>query len=142
MNLEEWLEQEEGFRPYAYQDSTPEKFWTIGFGRLIDQRRGGGISHDEALYLLRNDVEKVKKALMSALDWAGNLDDVRQSVLIALAFQLGLGGMLGFHRMLTAVHDQNWELAAQELLNSKVATQAPARMQRAAEMLRTGAWPT
>jgi lysozyme len=138
MNLIDWMQREEGCKLYAYQDSLG--FWTIGYGTLIDQR-GGGITEEEALYLLTHRLDTTKNSVISALPWVSGCAEVRQAVIFAMAFQLGLHGMLAFHRMLTAAHDGNWELAAKELLNSKLATQTPARAQRTAEMLRTGEWP-
>lgn len=39
MNLATQLRQEEGSVPHAYQDHLG--FWTIGIGRLVDQRKPG-----------------------------------------------------------------------------------------------------
>lgn len=50
--LEDDLFDDEGYRKSAYQDHLG--FWTIGIGTLIDERKGAGITVDEAKYLLRN----------------------------------------------------------------------------------------
>ena len=47
MNLPAKLRREEGSRPHAYQDHLG--FWTIGVGRLIDVRKGGGLSPERAM---------------------------------------------------------------------------------------------
>ena len=44
------LRRDEGRVRHAYQDHLG--YWTIGVGRLIDQRKGGGLSEDEIDYLL------------------------------------------------------------------------------------------
>jgi lysozyme len=54
MSLRRMLEDEEGRVPHAYPDSLG--YWTIGVGRLIDRRKGGGLSDDEIDYLLANDI--------------------------------------------------------------------------------------
>ena len=58
--LLEELSRDEGTVLQAYQDSLG--YWTIGTGRLIDKRRGGGITKAEADYLLANDVQKIGRA--------------------------------------------------------------------------------
>ena len=59
----EQLKLHEGFVSHVYEDSTPEKYLTIGYGRLVDSRLGGGISQQEAEYLLTNDVKNCIKIL-------------------------------------------------------------------------------
>ena len=52
---------EEGEKLSAYQDSMG--FWTIGVGRLIDARKGGGISQEESRYLLARAGRKISLVL-------------------------------------------------------------------------------
>ena len=66
----EWLKKEEGVIPHAYQDHLG--FWTIGVGRLIDKRKGGGLSADEIDYLLSNDINRFVAGLEKALPWCLN----------------------------------------------------------------------
>ena len=129
------LEQHEGFRSSAYQDT--EGFWTIGVGRLIDKRKGGGISKAEALFLLENDVQRFVKDLDVKLPWWRGLSDVRQRVLADMAFNLGVPGLLGFKNTLRAIHEGRFEDAAAGMLASKWATQVGARAHRLARMMRT-----
>ena len=130
------LEEDEGFRSSAYQDS--ESFWTIGIGRLIDKRKGGGISKEEALFLLSNDVARTEKELDQKLPWWRGLDDVRQRVIANMSFNLGVPGLLGFKNTLKAVHESRWDDAADGMLSSKWATQVGKRAHRLARMMRTG----
>lgn len=137
------LELEEGFVPHAYQDSLD--FWTIGIGRMIDKRRGGGITREEGLYLLKNDIEKTFREISSALPWFWNLSDARQRALCNMAFQMGMGnagagtGLLGFQRSLALIRDGKYGQAANALLESKWAKeQTPARARRIADMIRKG----
>lgn len=50
MNLAAQLKAEEGRVPHAYQYHLG--YWTIGVGRLIDKRKGGGLTPYEVDYLL------------------------------------------------------------------------------------------
>lgn len=130
------LQAEEGFSATAYRDSLG--WLTIGYGRLIDERRpGGGVSEEEGLYLLRNDITRTVTELRRAVPFFAGLDGPRCAVVIELGFQLGLGGLLGFRRMLAALERGDNEAAADELLDSRYAEQVPARAARYAERLRT-----
>jgi len=120
---------------HAYQDHLG--FWTIGVGRLIDKRRGGGITHDESMFLLDNDIDEVLTALEHLPYWC-DLDATRQEALCNMAFQLGVAGLLNFKNTLAAVARQDWDAAYAGALNSKWAQQTPARALRVATALRDG----
>lgn len=139
MTDEEFLDQltrHEGFVPNAYQDSLG--YWTIGIGRLIDKRKGGGISKLEAQYLLRNDVDKAAKQLDDRLPWWRTLTPNRQAVLLNMTFNLGIGGLLGFKNTLEMVRTGNYEGAAKGMLASKWAKQVKGRATELAEQMRKG----
>lgn len=132
------LRRDEGEVLSAYQDHLG--YLTIGVGRLIDARRGGGISAEESAMLLGNDVARVAAELDQRLPWWRGLDDARQGVILNMAFQLGVGGLLGFRMTLGLVQAGRYEDAAAQMLRSKWATQTPQRAQRVAEQMRTGRW--
>ena len=134
--LQRQLLEHEGFRSAAYQDSLG--YWSIGIGRMIDSRRGGGITSDEAIYLLNNDIRKVKQQLDTAMSWWRGLDPVRQRVLMDMCFNLGLDGLLDFKNTLRAVSKQDWVDAADGMLASLWAQQTGRRAHRLAQMMRTG----
>lgn len=132
-----WLEKEEGKVKYAYPDHLG--YLTIGVGRLIDKRKGGGLSDDEIAYLLKNDVDKVVRQVNAHLPWVKNLSSNRQAVLYAMAFQMGINGLLGFKNTLKMIERGDYEGAAKGMLNSKWAkTDSPARAKRTAELMRKG----
>lgn len=126
----------EGFRSSAYRDSLG--YLTIGIGRQIDSRAGGGITKDEALYLLSNDIDGVTEALSRQCPWWLGLDDVRQRVIADMAFNMGVRKFLTFESLIAAVKVQAWPEAAHQMLNSRWATQVGRRALRLAEMMRSG----
>lgn len=136
--LHEQLRREEGVVPHAYQDHLG--FWTIGVGRLIDKRKGGGLSDDEIDYLLRNDVEKFARQVKAALPWVDKLDPAREAVIIGMAFQMGTAGLLGFRRTLALIESGDYKGAAETMLQSRWAQQTPARAMRMARQMETGQW--
>jgi lysozyme len=138
MDLKSQLLREEGSESCAYQDSLG--FWTIGVGRLIDPKKGGGLSQDEIEYLLDNDIKKITEQVHKFLPWVSKLNEPRQAVLIGMAFQMGLRGLLQFKRTLGSIEDGHYSEAAAGMLDSTWAKQTPARAQRLAKQMETGEW--
>jgi len=138
VDLKEQLKRDEGVVNHAYQDSLG--FTTIGVGRLIDMRRGGGLSDSEVDYLLNNDITDKTAQVLEALPWASKLNEPRLGVLINMAFQLGIGGLLQFKRALGSIEDGQYGEAATEMLDSTWAKQTPARAQRLAQQMETDQW--
>ena len=122
------LIREEGFRASAYTDS--EGYWTIGIGKLIDARLGGGITEIEAAGLLNNDLDRIDAELDKALPWWRTQPDNVQRALSQMCYQLGLTRLLGFKKMLEALEIGDYELAKIEGLDSQWAKQTPDRAKR------------
>lgn len=134
--LKEELEFEEKFVREAYQDHLG--YWTIGIGRLIDKRKGGGITREEAFYLLENDIGRALVRLRAELPWFSGLSDARQRALTNMAFQMGVDGLLGFKTTLALMQAGRFDEAAEQALKSKWAQQTPARAKRVTDMIRNG----
>ncbi len=132
------LRRDEGERLAAYQDHLG--FWTIGVGRLIDARKGGGITQDESAYLLANDIEKRRDELLRLLPWAAALDDARFGVLLNMAFQMGVAGLMKFQNTLRMVQGGDYDGAATNMMLSIWAKQTPERARRLSAQMRTGVW--
>lgn len=130
------LVRDEGEVLHAYEDRLG--YTTIGVGRLIDKRRGGGISRDESRLLLANDLEKFASGLDAHLPWWRTLSNGRQRVLLNMAFNLGTSGLLTFRRTLDAVREGDYEKAAGHMLRSKWATQVGDRAVRLAKLMEEG----
>lgn len=138
MDLATQLQTEEGRRRSAYQDHLG--FWTIGVGRLIDARKNAGLRESEIDLLLANDIGEKTAALQSALPWIDDLDAPRRAVLVGMAFQMGVNGLLGFKGTLALVRTRDYAGAARSMLNSLWATQTPARAHRLAAQMELGQW--
>lgn len=136
--LAQQLRVEEGSVPHAYQDHLG--YWTIGVGRLIDERKGGRLRDDEIEYLLKNDIAEKTAEVRTALPWFDQLDEARKGVLIGMAFQMGTEGLLQFKQTLAAIRDQRYYNAAGLMLQSLWAQQTPERAKRMARQIETGEW--
>ena len=112
--------EHEGMKRFGYLDS--KGYMTVGVGRCLQSGVGKGLSIDECFYLLKNDIADFRNQLKN-YDWFVSQDDVRQGALIELAFNLGLGGLLGFVHMLDALKRKSYLEAAKELLDSQWAIQ-------------------
>jgi len=135
MDIIEQLKRDEGYERFMYLDT--QGVPTIGYGFNL---RDEGLSPDESEYVLRCKVAQRRINLVNALTWTAQLDDARQGVLLNMAYNLGLAGLLGFPKMLAAMKTGDYDTAAGELLGSLYATQVGARAQRLAVQLRTGEW--
>ena len=127
----------EGKKRFVYRCTS--NALTIGVGRNIDPNKGGiGLSDDEILYMLRNDIKRVYDELDSNLPWFKDLDDVRQDVLQDMCFNMGISRLLNFRKMLAAVELGLYDRASDELLNSKYAEQVKGRAIKLARMMKEG----
>lgn len=127
------LMADEGLRLHMYLDTAGKP--TIGYGRnLIDR----GITEDEAVYLLANDITSVVFNLDRDLSWWSGLDEVRQRVLASMCFNLGIRGLLNFRRTLHCMRLSDWVGAAAGMRASLWASQVGARAEKLARMMETG----
>jgi len=133
-----WIQSFEGLRFKLYRDTSGHI--SIGYGRNLE---AVGISKPEADTLFANDLQAAKLAATIALgfDAWNNLDPVRQAALTDMAFNLGSAGLEGFKNMLAFVRSGDFDHAADELMNSRYATELPKRAEANATLIRTGIWP-
>lgn len=132
------IKSEEGLRLDAYQDT--EGVWTIGYGTNLQTLT---IDRELAERWLREKCEDLYDGL-TRVEGFLQANGVRQGVLLSMAYQLGLSGLVdGFPIMWGCVGRGDWDGAAEAALDSRVAReQAPERWQRHALRLRSGEWRT
>jgi lysozyme len=133
--LKTLLRSHEGYRQFVYKDTVGKN--TVGIGRNLDDR---GITEQEAMDLLENDISYFDDRLASELSFYNNLDEVRKAVLIDMAFNLGLHGLLAFKKTLHLISMGSYAMAASEMMNSKWAGQVKGRAVELSEAMRSGAF--
>ena len=133
VQLIEELKRDEGVVLTIYKCSAGKN--TIGVGRNVDDR---GITEDESDYLLGNDIDLCVDELENNFTWYKNLSDARQRVLVNMCFNLGLTRLLGFKKFLAALEAEDWDRAAEEMLDSKWAVQVGPRSTRLRDLLLEG----
>lgn len=108
---------------------------TIGFGRNIEDN---GITDAEARTLLRNDILTAESELRTAFPWFDGLDEVRQGVLVNMAFNMGTPKLKGFKKTLAYIEAGKYKEAAAEMLDSAWARQVKGRAAELASQMETG----
>lgn len=127
------LSRDEGRKPRIYIDTVGKT--TGGVGRNLSDVP---FSDDEIDLMLTNDIARTTAALDKNLTWWRNLDPIRQRVIVNMAFNLGIAGLLTFTNTLAAIRSGDYAGAATGMLQSKWATQVGARATRLSNMMRTG----
>ena len=131
MNIEALREQlkiDEGVKYEIYKDHLG--YPTFGIGHLITENDpehgkpdGTEISEDRVNEIFETDVAKFvseSKILFPDLD---DLPDVAQQVIVNMAFNMGRPRLSKFKNFIAGVNDRDWTRAAEEMMDSRWATQ-------------------
>lgn len=143
MDIWEQLKRDEGQVLHVYKDSLG--ILTAGVGHNCEShherlKEGDPITQEQSDLWLLHDVADASRKVNEHLPWATHLDEARHGVLVNMAFNMGINGLLGFHRTLAMVEAGNYEGAASAMLESKWAEQVGARAERLAKQMETGIW--
>lgn len=128
------LRVDEGWEPSAYQDHLG--YWTIGYGFLIDERKGGEIPREIADQWLVYAATIRWQSFAAKHPWVLEQPEDVQRALGNMAYQLGVAGLSGFQLALAALETGDRAEAAREFLDSRWAVQTPNRAQRVAALIR------
>lgn len=131
--LRKQLQRQEGWRDRPYKDS--EGYLTLGWGRNLD---GVPLSEEEGSFMLENDITTAESECEMRFSFFSDLTDIRQEVLTNMMFNLGWPRLKGFKNMIAALEEEDYELAAVEMLDSKWHTQVKSRAEELATQMRTG----
>ena len=129
------LKRHEGVKSHVYKCT--QGFETIGVGRNISES-GLGLSPDEIDYLLHNDLERCHQELQEAYYWYGGLNKDRRDAMVDMCFNLGITRLRGFVNALEAMSREQFDIAADEFMDSRWAKQVGRRAEEVTEMIRTG----
>lgn len=136
MNLQrlmDALDVDEGRKARVYTDTVGKV--SGGVGRNLTDK---GFRPDEIDLMLSNDIIEATSTARSLVPGFDKLDDVRQEVLVNMAFNLGYTRLSGFRMFLSFVNSSEFGDAAHEMLQSKWATQVGARANRLSNAMRDG----
>lgn len=136
--LQQRIMRHEGFTEYPKPDA--KGMDVVGYGHditIIDANStyANGISQESALTLLEADIDIATRLANGALPWLHLIDELRQGIIVELVFQLGIQGMLQFKQMLQAIQSDDWEAAANAMIDSEWHSQTPARCEELAALM-------
>lgn len=142
--LRQQLIHHEGLRLKPYRDS--RGILTIGVGhnmeaypveKILNRTVGPqGITEAEAMKILDFDIDRVIRDVENNIFAYKRESEPRQHVLLDMAFNLGINGLLRFQYMLAALERRDYKRAADEMINSTWAGQVKGRAIRLANMMR------
>ncbi|WP_443750381.1 glycoside hydrolase family protein [Asticcacaulis solisilvae] len=113
--------------------------WTIGRGHTgADVHEGLTWTQSLSDAALDKDIADARADLGKQLPWTRQLDGVRRDVLVDMAFNMGIGKLLGFKETLRLVEAGRYTDAAGEMLRSAWANQVGARAVTLSRIMRTG----
>ena len=145
----------EGLELLPYEDSLGIN--TIGIGRNLEHRGLSeaelghigkdlsdifewGITKEQAYYLAKNDIEIVEKEVCEAHPCVVELDEIRQRIIIDMAFNMGVPRLNKFKKMWKAIEEENYEEAKIQMLDSRWANQVGNRAVRLSNAMESGEW--
>lgn len=146
--LIEQLKRHEGFRSKVYQCTANKR--TIGYGYNLDANPlnlstyelnrfcSKGITEKTAENLLVDQVYKLRFDLEGKLPWWSKLDQVRQDVLINMAYNLGLKGLFEFKKTMACIEHGDYTKASKEMLHSGWAIQVKGRAKELSTQFKSG----
>ncbi len=157
-NMTDLLDQlvlHEGLELLPYKDSLGIE--TIGIGRNLEHRGLSevelahigkdisdicewGITKEQAYYLAENDIKIVEEEVCKEHPCVIELDEIRQRVIIDMAFNMGVPRLNKFVKMWKAIHEENFAEAKIQMLDSRWANQVGNRAVRLSNAMETGEW--
>lgn len=123
----------ENIRLKPYVDTTGNT--TVGIGRNLSAK---GISYQEAIYLLSNDIDECINDLLKIFPNFVQIGEVRQVALVDMRLNLGPAGFRGFVKMIGAISAYKWDIAVKEMRDSLWAKQVGYRAEELVEMMEIG----
>ena len=149
MNVKDQILRDEGYVSHLYDDATGRAlskgstivgYPTIGVGFMLDREKGGGLRREEIEFILSNRLKLLEKDIGRRIEFYYRLSTERRAVLINMAFQMGLDGLMGFKNTLAMISNGDYARAAEAMLDSKWARQTPVRARRMARQMESGKW--
>jgi len=126
----------EGIRNLVYEDSVG--ILTIGVGHNVEDVP---LTPRAIQAILEDDINIATAELDRSWNhWKRDLSPARQNVLIEMVFNLGYPRFSKFEKLIQAIHDHDYEAAADEMLDSKWARQVGRRAINLATQMRSGTY--
>ena len=137
-DLKARIKKHEGYRDTIYKDSLG--FSTIGYGHLVLQTD----RYEKGVTYRKKDLEKVfdtdfntAKSNANQLIEGLPIHHQAKCVIIEMVFQLGIGGVSKFKKMWKALKQNDYQIASEEMLDSRWAKQTPKRAEELSSVMKS-----
>lgn len=157
MDWQSLIKRHEGFRARLYCDRCGEALirettgWfcgcaalgnvpgniTIGYGTNLSSAGVNALEGGELLYARASAVADE----LAVFPWLDQLDPVRYTAILDMAYTMGVPRFTGFHDAIAAMAARLYNDAADAILDSAWHGEAKTRCEEIAMMVRTGKWP-
>jgi len=118
------LKRDEGFRSSVYLDTHGHP--TVMYGVNLD---ASPFTEEEGALVLQHRVSSIRLQLFR-FPWFARMGLVRQAVILNMAYNLGVDGMLKFKKMIAAIEVEDYREAAAQIMDSKAARELTPRYTR------------
>jgi len=139
--LREELMADEGCVMKIYKDHLGLK--TVGIGHLcresdpeFDMEVGAPVSEERVMELFDKDMSWTFRDCIRLLPEFNDLPDEVRLIVANMMFNLGASRLAGFKKFLAAIEKEDWNSAADEMVDSKWHRQVPERSGRLIERMR------
>jgi lysozyme len=127
------IANDEGFSGKIYTDN--KGFLTIGYGFNITT---GSIPISVAMQWLDYLINGIYLQLEEKIAFWNDLNDARKYVLANMAYQMGIGGLLGFRDMLKALGNKDYITASLSMKDSVWYKEFTSRASRLIKIMQSG----
>ena len=132
MDLLKNIKKHEGFRATVYKCT--EGYDTIGYGFAIKNLE---LTEEIAEDILIRKLQDIRRNLYKAFDWIKDCPQEVEDVVINMCYQMGISGFSKFKKTIYYLETEQYEEAADEMLDSLWHKQTPARSQELSDTIRS-----
>ena len=129
--LIEQIKEHEGFRSRVY--TCTENHLTIGYGFKVSSLE---LTEDICELILKEKLIKLYSRVDKQIPFFKQLPVEIQDVILNMCYQMGVGGVCKFKKMLAAMNEKDWTKAADEMIDSKWYRQTKNRALQLSEIVR------
>lgn len=137
--IKERIKKHEGFIPRVYKDILGKA--TIGYGHLVTEKDnfqvGKEYSKEELEEVFNQDFNKAVEGANELTSQLSLVLATVKGVIIEMVFQLGKTGVSKFKKFFEALNNQDYNEAANQMIDSNWHKQTPKRCEELANIIRS-----
>ena len=131
MNLLKQIKDHEGFKSTVYQCT--EGYDTIGYGFAVKDLK---LSKKVCNIILAEKLAKLQFDINNKFEWFKDSPEIVRNVVTNMCYQMGISGFSKFKKTIYYLETEQYEEAADEMLDSLWHKQTPSRSQELSDVIR------